>query len=47
MLLAWENKSSEENNKFIENFSRETLVEKGHFKGRGDVRYVELYQFRN
>jgi hypothetical protein len=30
-----ENKSGKENNKFIENFNRKALVEKGQFKDRG------------
>jgi hypothetical protein len=45
--LAWENKSGKENNKFIENFSGELWWKKDTLKAEGDVRYVELSQFRN
>jgi hypothetical protein len=44
--LAWESKSGKENNKFIENFSRELSWKKGTLKTEGDVRYVELSQYR-
>jgi hypothetical protein len=47
MLLAWESKSSKENNKFIENLAGKLLWKKDTLKAEGDLRYVELSRFRN